>query len=260
MIKKIIENRTNDVKITSVSTIIEILKEINFAPVFRGHSDESYELLPSIARTQSVFGFFKNYDPISLEVEKNFLHRFKRHAYTIFNRKISDWEALFLARHHELPVRLLDWTTSPLVALYWACTSKNNYDKDGALIMLKNETDRSNIYLDVFDDSVAPFSVEKVELIFSFFNSPRITAQSGLFSIHPYPWENLFDLNKDEHKVNGIPKGEKWLIPKNSKSKIIRELYELQINTRSIYPDLDGIAKTILENELVFRNHERIPN
>jgi hypothetical protein len=42
----------------------------------------------------------------------------------------TDWEALAIAQHHGLPTRFMDWTTNPLVALYFAVRETKRYDDD----------------------------------------------------------------------------------------------------------------------------------
>lgn len=39
-------------------------------------------------------------------------------------------------QHYGLPTRLLDWSRSPLVALYFVVSDKSQYDKDGCIWML----------------------------------------------------------------------------------------------------------------------------
>lgn len=77
---------------------------------FRGqeYEDENgkdLHLIPSIGQNHNFTGKRWEFDAVS---ERNLLHRFCRYAYTESKRAMGEWEALFLARHHGLPTRLLD--------------------------------------------------------------------------------------------------------------------------------------------------------
>lgn len=89
---------------------------------FRGHSQDTYKLLPSIFRDNNI----------SLNEQamyKEFIRRFPNHSST--HKSPIEW--LTLMQHYGLPTRLLDWTSNLLVALYFAC--EKDFDKDGALFL-----------------------------------------------------------------------------------------------------------------------------
>lgn len=53
-----------------------------------------------------------------------------------FSGGLSTFQSLVKMQHYSLPTRLLDLTSNPLVALYFACTTHGENDEDGEVIVL----------------------------------------------------------------------------------------------------------------------------
>ncbi len=106
---------------------------------FRGQSNREWKLQPTIGRLSSIHHAGESVPEHNLELQEQLLlHRFRRYAYPHHGRILNDWETLFLARHHALPVRLVDWTSNPLVALFFACEYAREEDnRDGAIVTLQ---------------------------------------------------------------------------------------------------------------------------
>jgi len=91
-------------------------KGVYEAPWFRGAGDSRYRLVPGLYRTSA--GREKGSDD-ELRAE------FSRRALPLVAERAprTEWEWYFLMQHYRAPTRLLDWTDSALVALYFALSS-----------------------------------------------------------------------------------------------------------------------------------------
>lgn len=93
---------------------------------YRGQSDKKYGLLPSIYREEALI---RNEDKIFRDIIAQ--------CPTDFKGSASTFEKLVKMQHYSLPTRLLDITTNPLVALYFAC---DNDETDGKLFRFEVKT------------------------------------------------------------------------------------------------------------------------
>lgn len=103
-------------------------------PLFRGHSDNSYKLIPAIARPIESFS-----SDTLIHEERNLIEMAKFKLPDVFREDMQPLELLALLQHYGVPTRLLDVTENALVALYFACCSKNNNaGTNGEVIVFKS--------------------------------------------------------------------------------------------------------------------------
>lgn len=106
--------------------------------LFRGQSDSTFDLIPSLGRNRTSVC-----DISIFNEERNLIEMAKLKLPEIFHNDLQPLELLALLQHHGVPTRLLDITENALVALYFACCS--NDDKDGEVFAFKNnELDITN--------------------------------------------------------------------------------------------------------------------
>jgi hypothetical protein len=234
---------------------------------YRGQPNSDYPLLPSVGRKHKYIGIERL---LELQQETDLLHRFRRRIGAKIGKMIMPGEAIFLARHHKLPTRLLDWTANALYGLYFSCCEDIDYS--GSLWSIEPFDDA--VYIDVFDfakiekeedlfnyrvgenDVIGHKTTDAVKIIHPFYGSERIISQDGAFTLHSNPRYPLEDYakNKFQFRTNDldISRLYHWNIPRDCKLPLIKQLSGLGITYRTLFPDLDGISKSLLETEVLW--------
>ena len=254
-------------RIRSVGEYVEsclalVTKNQSAKIVYRGQPRGSDKLRPSIGRRWEYAGRWKSFDA---EDEANLLHRFRRRVYPL-EGELTPLEALFVAREYGLPTRLLDWTANALYALQFASTSR--FGDDGAVWAIRQYDDDSRQFalnpfelasLDTEEELLGVLSRDQVKIIYPIFNSPRIVAQDGLFTLHAKPHKPL-----EQYRGKPFPEGDidihslyRWHIQADRKPRIVQELNGLGITERTVYPDREGIARSLWETEVLWNGQQR---
>ena len=191
--------------------------------IFRGMPSPAFELKPKI-------GWVKvKYDA---DQEIRIFRNFKRRARMLIPpRPLTDWELLALAQHHGLPTRLLDWTSNPMIAAYFAISSSPT-DKDA--IVHSVEVEGSKV-VDM-ENEKDPHLVDEVKFVIPPAVVPRIINQHGLFTIHPEP---------EKCWVPHALRYRKFVIKKDQRQYFQRRLFRFGIDASHVMPDLDGVCQTL---------------
>jgi len=267
--------------ITSVEGFVRKVFKVSCATdrtmFFRGHSNKrEYLLQPSLYRNagwkadeHSMFSELIASNP------------------TEFASDLSAFEKLVRMQHHSLPTRLLDITSNPLMALYFACDGSPDVDGDGDVIFLKVKNENIKFFdsdtvsclsnlsrLSPADKSAFDFTLGIPE-----FNDadpcPRllhfICQEKPYFQkcMNPADFSRILCVKtKMSNKRIAFQAGsfllfghdaqlpeagspeieiERVAISASSKRKIMKELSQLNINVSTVYPLLDNSSKFTAE-------------
>lgn len=249
----------NEITISSFGELVEKLFDKSWDPeirrfrshyVFRGLSDESYQLKTTLIRLGEDYA----------EIEKHLLRNFRKFAHRDVVPQDSIWNWLSIAEHHGLPTRLLDWTFSPLIAAHFATCALEKFNHNGAIwcvdfietckllpnklkSLLKKEggyvltvemLNKAVKSLDEFD------TLSRSEFV-AFFEPPsldeRIVNQHALFSIMSNPKALLDNWLKKHPSLY-----RKIIIPASLKWEIRDKLDKANITERVLFPGLDGLS------------------
>ncbi len=254
-----IENPVTETVIESISDFINAISNLDSQgfSFFRGDkSRDSYSLSPKVYATEFQ-NLFLHLDESIEEFAALTLGR---------NSLISNGflEDMINAQHYELPTRLLDWTESAIIALFFAVSPDKMNSKD-AIVWALNPTAlnaetpflKKYGYVPIFPSKQDENLVKELEDYYRSPKSenikypiaiktrkinPRIDAQRGVFV--------LFCHNDDKKCLTKYENANKFLhkivIPNRMALEIHRELTFIGITQYSIFPELNAISVDLI--------------
>ncbi len=250
------EHRPED--FPAIMNIVESFQQDHHTSWYRGVGNAAYSLTPTIFRHPKK----RRIEDIH-EVEQKLASVFEQRSPPFVSQEFRNiWERMFFMQHYGIPTRLLDWTESPFIALYFALTScsrtKAGKPKDDAAFwmldpVLWNQGALSDIS---YDGGVLDPNREQVKayspdaglderknlpvMIYGTHNSPRIVAQRGMFALFGKSTDAMeSSFGKGEFPAETL---QKVVVGKEYRDGIAESLFRKGVSDSTIYPDLHGLS------------------
>lgn len=232
--------------------------------VFRGHQETSWDLQPSLERsTCGRFGLKPSEMP---GIESYLVSRFQRNLHRFQSRvpaKEDHLEWLALMQHHGAPTRLLDWTYSCYIALFFALEMASPgttcaiwaIDQVWLFNCLRGRQEAAAAFAidpELRDPQAAravlESDIKSVAPLVPYYLNERLAVQQGVFLV-PLDLKVSFmdNLRAEPSPTQLRKKVLKLEIPvvRKVQYQMLMSLERLNVHRLSLFPGIDGFAQSL---------------
>ena len=254
-----------EVQISSWDEYVHFISEMNIGSplgttyIFRGQADTSWTLLPTLARV-ALKARLDATQTITIESIAHTKFRELAHLFLPSSSIPHEQDPIawwILMQHYGVPTRVLDWTESPFVALYFA---------------VQEELEQPGVVSAIHPASIHQFSL----LADGDYKFPTTTAEANTFRdpkaksfLHVVTRKTLTDRMSAQQmqttigtqplmdhamiignvlpEREGVEQFSKIIVPPSLKFEFMRQLRSMNVTAGALFPGLEGLGRSVSE-------------
>lgn len=253
-----------EVKIGSVDQLLAELNDLPNHFIYRGHADAAWRLQSSLERVIGAAWSAESarkFEEYSLDVFKSKFHLYDRENF----RPESKLAWLSIMQHYGVPTRLLDFTSSPYVAAYFALEAYNPQAYNDFAVFALDYTaamEKSIGYIAGKDvafhetrqsvhekqDEIFETIVDRFAYDIAWVTEPkqlnaRLDRQAGSFLLSGNRAQKIEEVLSSA-TYDGVALT-KYTIPHTLYQNVAALLRKMNVTSKSLYGDLAGLARSI---------------
>jgi hypothetical protein len=246
-------------RISSIGEYTDFLRDLRHS--WKGDSKNNFDVWHRGVRDADRHLLHSSFDRFAnAHGEDSLCREFLVHSPPFAERTTNPWEQYAMMQHYGLPTRLLDWTRSPLIALYFALEA-DRVEEDAAdarvyildpVELNKHTLRREQIFTwlhsevaDYLPKQLRPHSCNAVPDLPAAIEAPlsnrRILAQRGCFTVCGANKDGIYEASKR----GPLQRFAALRVPAKKRRGLREDLWGLGLVDEVVYQDLPSLARRI---------------